>query len=132
VADEVAFPGVFEFTTDQLALGGPEDPHLILGSVAFGLATALAFDSSGNLWVGTSGVPGTGGVVQEFQSNVLAGSGSVTPDPWVTISPNPLTHYSLTLTGMAFDNEGNLWIADEDNYALNWGDDRVEKWSIAK
>ena len=80
-------------------------------AVATGAATAVlfgaAFDASGNLWVTDEG----DNAVVEFSSSQLTASG--TPTPAATLSTNGS---SLSKpTGLAFDGDGNLWVANYGN-----------------
>jgi len=64
-------------------------------------AESVAFDGSGNLWVGDGA-----GYVYRYDASDLASSG--TPAPAVTIDA---TAYGF-VNGVAFDASGNLWAAD--------------------
>lgn len=102
---------VLEFTPAQLSTGGVVTPAVVLGANATpSLSTpiALAFDASGDLWIGNLG----SSTVVEFTPSQLNASGS--PTPTVTLSANA----TLSLSGpegMAFDASGNLWVANNGN-----------------
>lgn len=94
---------ILKFTTAQLASGESTPTVMILTSKE---PWGIAFDAQGNLWVGYY----NGNKVLEYAaSDVGSWSGAFTdPTPMLTIdSPNgPL--------GLAFDQNGSLWIAGFD------------------
>jgi hypothetical protein len=92
-------PMVVEFTKSQLAKSGHPAGHVVISPVSRdplgGWPSALAVDSSGNLWVDISDVGNNGhpGVV-EFAKNQLAKSGA----------PAPARVIAGTKTGMNYPN----------------------------
>ena len=92
-------PEVVEFTRSQLAKSGHRTAHVVISPISrdqlSGWPSALAVDSSGNLWVDVSDVGNNGhpGVV-EFAKDRLAQSGS----------PVPARVIAGTKTGMNFPN----------------------------
>jgi hypothetical protein len=66
----------------------------------------IAIDASGNVWIAHQFL----GTVIEYSASQLTASGS--PTPAVTLSPNSTSGSAIVgPTGLAFDNQGNLWIA---------------------
>ena len=80
----------------------------------------LAFDSSGNLWVGAE----NGGVVVEYTPAQLAASGNPTPNIILNI-PGGFSSPSH----LRFDSAGNLWVSDEDIVNGNGGFGEVFKFT---
>ena len=120
---------VFEFTAAQLLAGEQTDPYqtLNLDEVSPGLSypQAIAFDSSHNLWVafGLGGTAGNFGGLEMFPADKLGGSGTVMPDPMVTINASTVVYhvshvksYDFTSfngpAAMAFDTAGDLWVGN--------------------
>ena len=105
--------GVFELTSAQISQTGPLPqvvmPTLELTSTTFNFPGSIAFDHSGNLWVGGLTSP-----VLSFDAADLSGSGTISPAPAVTIEPVIIKKKNSSFedsTGVAFDNQGNLWVA---------------------
>lgn len=65
---------------------------------------ALAFDARGNLWVGDGGTSATPPVVVEYSGSAVAHNAN----PVATIS---LLGVGISPEGLAFDAQGNLWVA---------------------
>jgi hypothetical protein len=126
---QAAGGSVFEFTATQIQDGIQTDPYetLNLDEVSPGLSypQAIAFDSSHNLWVafGLGGSAGNFGGLEMFASGDLGGSGTITPDPAVTINASTVVYhasrvksYSFTSfnspAALAFDSAGDLWVGN--------------------
>lgn len=99
---------VVEFTAAQLAASGTPTPAVILSAAAGSIVgpVGLAFDFNGNLWV-ANGNTGHNTVV-EFSASQLTASGAPTPAVVLSASAGSLA----SPTGLAFDNSGNLWVAN--------------------
>jgi hypothetical protein len=96
---------VLELTRPQLsaiAAGGRVKPKVVLtpANGPTGLPTALAFDSSGDLWVGNL----ISGQISEFTPDQLKKSGTLVPATSITLD------LPSTLSRLRFDKAGNLWI----------------------
>jgi sugar lactone lactonase YvrE len=83
----------------------------------------LAFDSSGNMWVGAE----NGQVVLEYTPTQFAASGSPTPN----IILNATFKFSSP-SHVAFDGSGNLWVVDEGIANGNGGSGEVFKYTHAQ
>ena len=83
----------------------------------------LAFDSSGNMWVGAE----NGQVVLEYTSAQLAASGNPTPN----VILNATFKFSSP-SHVAFDGSGNLWVVDEGMANGNGGSGEVFKYTHAQ
>jgi hypothetical protein len=95
---------VVEFAANQITQSGSPVPVVTLNASTGSLSVpwSLAFDLSGNLWVGNF----QNNTVVEFSSAQLAASGS--PTPAVTLSGGVFTGPF----GVAFDASGNLWVSN--------------------
>ena len=93
------------FDSAQLASSGAPAPSAIIGGLH--RPSALAFDAAGTLWVADMCI----GIIAAYGADQLERSG--TPIPRVVIRR---TKHSLAIpTGLAFDAEGNLWVANLGN-----------------
>lgn len=110
---------LIEYAASQLASTGTPTPVLerTLGVM---YPYYLAFDAAGNFWIAdalwlNNGTP-VPGVITEFTAGSI---NTVTnPAPVVTL-PLPLgIKYAAYPTAIAFDNSGNLWYTDFDNYTI--------------
>jgi sugar lactone lactonase YvrE len=74
-------------------------------------SSSLAFDSSGNLWLGCAGCGNkAGGYVAEYDSPF---SDSMKPSLIIGGNNTNVTSQTITNpTGLAFDSAGNLWVVD--------------------
>jgi sugar lactone lactonase YvrE len=100
-----------QFTAAQLTTSGSTTPAVTIGATGGSLnnPTALAFDSSGNLWaLGCTPSNCSDGQVVEYTPDQLAASN--TPVPHVTVTMPAQSFPS----GMAFDNRGTLWVSAYD------------------
>jgi sugar lactone lactonase YvrE len=106
---------VFELTSEQLAQPGAPyfpvavTPNLELTSKTFAFPGGIAFDHSGNLWVGGYTTP-----LLAFAASDLSGSGTISPAPFVTIDPTTVKKINSSFyvtSGIAFDGQGNLWMS---------------------
>lgn len=97
---------IVKFTTAQLASTGSPAPSVTLSASAGSLNQpfGLAFDGSGNLWIANLG----NNTVVKFTSAQLASSGSPAPSVILSASAGSLNGPSA----LAFDNGGNLWVAN--------------------
>ncbi len=96
------------YTPAQLAAGGVQAAAVEIGADPGGsldCPTGLAFDASGALWVANF----FGNTVVEFSPGQLLRSGS--PTPAVTLSASSGGSLSGP-SGVAFDSQGNLWVAN--------------------
>lgn len=98
---------VVMYTPAQLRFDGTPVAAVVLSATSGSLAypTGLAFDASGDLWVANS--PAGSSTVVEFTPSQLASTGS--PTPKVTFSGSSLSRP----WGLAFDANGNLWVAND-------------------
>jgi hypothetical protein len=108
--------GLSEFVPDQIGASAASlTPHLQLPEAA---GKALAFDSSGDLWAATEIA------IYMFRPSQLTGFGFQSPIPAVTINGVPVGRGGSFLDpeGLAFDAQGNLWVASAtDVGGLNYG-----------
>jgi hypothetical protein len=116
MADNCATNFVREFSEAQLAVLGASSspaPAVTFSSPSSHGNVDLAFDGSGNLWVANSGADGPGntlaGNVLEFPARSLLPGGKLAPSAIVPVGglANP--------TALAFDDAGDLWVADSGN-----------------
>jgi hypothetical protein len=111
--------GVDEFTSEQLAAGGPAEPHLSIQSDLVN-PVDLAFDPQGNLWVAylhgptnpTTGIP-LPGEVRRYSASELLGTGAISLAGSISIggpvpcSPLDVCHPERVV----FDSKGDLWVS---------------------
>ena len=100
----------------SVVLGEPNLTTFNPGARATGLVApyALAFDSSGNLWVADQG----GDRVLEYKAPLSSGEAAsiVLGQPNMTALGEATTATGLNApSGLAFDPSGNLWVADAGN-----------------
>jgi sugar lactone lactonase YvrE len=100
---------IVSYDADQLETSGSPAPRVKLTGVRESLSapSGLAFDSDGDLWVANVG----NGTVVEFEAAQLAKSGTIAPH--VTLSEER-TGLIGTPSGLAFDDDGSLWVAGLD------------------
>ncbi len=107
---------VLAYSPGQYASSGNPTPAIILngGSFDFSSPSNVVFDSAGNLWVVDENIPnGNGGTGEIFRYNrsqisgLSAGTHHINPAFGVAFSG------FVHMEGLAFDNSGNAWIADE-------------------
>ncbi|HXB23601.1 MAG TPA: hypothetical protein VNV25_02625 [Gemmatimonadaceae bacterium] len=96
------------FTPAQLASGGTITPSVVIHSNAGSLDHPydVAFDASGDAWV----VNIADSTIVEYTPSQLAASGS--PAPATTIAIRDVGTISSAPSALAFDNSGDLWVAD--------------------
>jgi sugar lactone lactonase YvrE len=104
---------VVEFTPGQLTSGSiaPAPAVTLISTPANSLDApdALAFDSSGDLWVAN-----LASTVVEFTPGQLATPGSSAPVPAVTLTSTPAGSLDGPLA-LAFGSSGDLWVANDEN-----------------
>jgi hypothetical protein len=106
--------GLYGFSTALLATSGSTLPSLVGVSAADGPITAIAFDASGNLWTATEshyasdGVTVVPGAVVEYPASQVIDGSTASPAVVVTF---PASGFMTLVSGMAFDNQGTLWVA---------------------
>jgi streptogramin lyase len=102
---------VVEYTPALLSTSGTPAPADTIGSNGgwSGATVGVAFDTSGNLWVGSLG----SGTFVEFTPAQLAAGGAPVPHVTVTLA-NDMAPY-----GMAFDDRGTLWLSDANTDAMH-------------
>lgn len=105
-----------EFTPSQIAKGGAQTPTITLTDSARKFISSIAFDVSGNLWVTNDFDQ-----IAEYTAAQLAAGGAQVPNVLLTdgalpckfpnegAPPPPLCNGP---DGLAFDNSGNLWVAN--------------------
>ncbi|HTA17729.1 MAG TPA: hypothetical protein VK989_00470 [Polyangia bacterium] len=105
------------YAMSALATAGDAAPPVVLTQPANVSANFAAFDSSGNLWV-SRGAPGAESSIVRYTPADQMASG--TPTPSVVITSADLMDPSQ----LAFDKNGELWVASQ-------GNDEVLKFSAA-
>ncbi|NTX07237.1 hypothetical protein [Myxococcus sp. CA040A] len=98
---------VLRFGAAQLTASGSPTPEVELSGL--GEPSALAFDAEDNLWVADSA--STGSRVHRVGSVRLVTSGTVTPETSIDAKPTPDGVSFSGPSGLAFDEEDNLWVA---------------------
>ncbi len=103
------------YSVDQLGAPGSGPPDATINADSQGslnVPVGLAFDGDGNLWVGNFSDTGAGAnTLVQYSAATLAAAvaaGTSAPSPDITIdSPDLNGNY-----GHAFDDDGNLWVAN--------------------
>lgn len=102
-----------EFTPSQLAAGGNQTPAVVInGGSVLSCPWALAFDAQGNVWVADEDE----NHVVEYSASQLTTSGTPTPADTIGATGNSLDDP----TGVAFDANGNLWVANSGNTVVEF------------
>jgi sugar lactone lactonase YvrE len=96
------------FDAAELAASGAPTPAVVL--TGLGHPIGVAFDAGGALWVSDN----TAQTVAEYLPAQLAASGA--PVPTVVLSAR--NRSLVRPTGLAFDREGNLWVANSGSQAV--------------
>ena len=100
-------PTVVEYTSSQLSAAGSQAPAVSIAmSNTAACPWSVAFDGSGNMWVGDDNLA----TVREFSASQLTASGTPTPVNSIIPDPSDAMRYPATL---AFDASGNLWVAND-------------------
>ena len=102
---------VLRYSPAQLAAGGALTPSVVIdadSTPSLAGPIALAFDASGDLWVANSQGPHT--IVGFAPAQLVSGNQA----PSVTIGPDGTPSLNRP-GGLAFDAEGNLWVANLKN-----------------
>lgn len=121
---------IVEFTRAQIRALGKDSAPSATVTISEDLGGALngpegiAFDGSGNLWVGSE----NGGVILEYSATQLAASGNPTPN--VILNGKNIKFSSPS--HIVFDTAGNLWIVDEDIANGNGGNGEIFEYSTAQ
>ncbi len=102
---------IFESSKKQLKTGGDLTPAITITSSALDGARYLAFDHKGNLWISNS----NNNQIEEFAKKQIAKGGALTPA--VIISDDGSGSLS-GCTGIAFDHNHNLWVANLSNNSI--------------
>lgn len=114
VAHGLYTQNIVEFTASQITASGSPTPTVTLtptlsatqNDSSIIAPTGLVFDTQGNLWVAGLGI-------YEIAASALTATGSPTPIRWMTPPRGPHGFYDY-VTGLAFDDSGNLWFAGFD------------------
>jgi sugar lactone lactonase YvrE len=105
---------VTEYSPSELATGGSQAAVLTLrddGNGGLDGPEAVAFDAEGDLWVAN----GVGNTLSEYTPGQLAQSGN--PPPAVQIKNGASASLNLPVA-MAFDSDGDLWVANNNANTL--------------
>ncbi len=97
---------VTELSASTLAASGVVTEPVTISGPALMATQGLTFDARGNLWVSNNLPIGSGYTIVEYSAAQLAATGS--PTPVATISGAALQGPEQ----MAFDAQGNLWVAN--------------------
>ncbi|ABS28117.1 NHL repeat-containing protein [Anaeromyxobacter sp. Fw109-5] len=103
---------VVMYAPAQLAASGSPEPTVVLtssGNRTLSSPRGLAFDASGNLWVANRYGP-----IARFTPEQLKRSGS--PEPAAALAVAGIARQT-ELVGLAFDEDGNLWVSNRVNPA---------------
>jgi streptogramin lyase len=84
-------------------------PTVTITGASFNFPEEIAFDESGNLWVANTAAGNVQGTIVEFAADAIRVSGS--PNPVRTLIP-PGSNIGTVPTGVAFDDDGNLWFTE--------------------
>ena len=100
---------VIAYAASKLGFGGNSLalPNITLGGATGGGNAAITFDKNGNLWALNS----TTSTLNRFDTAKLGSSGTPTPAITITSSAGSLSRPA----SLAFDKNGNLWIANLGN-----------------
>ncbi|MDQ6769737.1 MAG: NHL repeat-containing protein [Gemmatimonadota bacterium] len=99
---------IVRFDPAQLMSSGSPVPAVTISGL--GKPSALAFDAAGSLWVSDGGR----NKVVSYSEEQLGASGLLTPRVVISARATSIA----TPTGIAFDAEGNLWVASVGNQTI--------------
>ncbi len=102
------------YDESQLTSGTTQPPLIAFGGGDIGLLKALAFDKAGNLWISD----GNYCHLSRFAAQDLGKIGKVTPDVVIGNGRTCAVDKISSPQGLAFDNRGNLWVAEYGSAAL--------------
>ncbi len=95
---------IIEFTPTQLHRGGALKPTIVVSGLALDGPARMSFDASGNLWIANT----LSSTVVALAPSSLVSSGTPLPAITLTASDSSLDGP----TGLAFDQSGDLWVAN--------------------
>ncbi len=103
---------VKSYTPSQIAASGNPTANVTISATSGSLSSPipLAFDSSGNLWVGNYG----NATLVQYTAAQLTTSASAVPNVILSATAGSLVGPG----GLAFDTGGNLWVANANNSTL--------------
>jgi sugar lactone lactonase YvrE len=99
---------IVRFDPGQLASSGSQVPSVIIAGL--GQPAALAFDAAGSLWVSDI----RRNKIASFSEAQLSASGFVAPQVVISTLGTTLRNPA----GIAFDGDGNLWVANASNQTV--------------
>jgi sugar lactone lactonase YvrE len=101
---------IVEYTAEQLAGSGNPAPAVVISGGALSAPARLSFDASGDLWVPNQGA----NTVVEFSGAQLGAGGSLTPVISLSADSGSLD----APDALAFDTNGDLWVANRSNSTI--------------
>jgi sugar lactone lactonase YvrE len=102
---------IAEYTAEQLAASGDPAPAVVISGSALSAPARLSFDVAGNLWVPNQGA----NTVAEFSAAQLGAGGNLTPVISLSADSGSLD----APDALAFDTDGDLWVANRSNSTVS-------------
>ncbi len=102
---------IVEYTAEQLAGSGNPAPAVVISGSALSSPARLSFDVAGDLWVPNQGA----NTVVEFSATQVGAGGSLTPVISLAADSGSLD----APDALAFDSDGDLWVANRSNSTIS-------------
>jgi hypothetical protein len=123
---DVGYGKVSGFDASRLEAASDDPGDLVITIPgATRIASAIAFDTAGNAWVGDCGTGEGRGSVVKIPLSALGGTGALTANPTVTLGAPDYT-WSRCVLSIDFDLEGSMYVTYNHNTVAKFTVDQLE------